>query len=325
MACATFATDRAATQELKPRLEVRQPTLKIQVITNVNNGAGLQRDAALLADSLKKLGHEPILKQVRDSHTSELCDLNIFLELMERRFFRDAKRNWFIPNPEWWHSEWTDLLPKCDRILAKTRDAEKIFSVLHPRVTFTGFTSPDFLDPLVRRERRFFHLGGHSEMKNSYSILRAWREFHLPYPLTFIWTQLPGPPCTGLVTTRTKVDDAELKALYNSHVFHLCPSGYEGWGHYWHEALSCGANVIGTNHPPMSEFHALARVGAHLSKTQQLASVCVTEPVDIAEIVRKVAHLPEEVLAADRRAARASFERGHLEFTANLEKLLNEH
>jgi hypothetical protein len=42
--------------------------------------------------------------------------------------------------------------------------------------------------------------------------------------------------------------------MLNSHLFHVCPSQYEGWGHCLHEGLGVGAVVLTTDAPPMSYF-----------------------------------------------------------------------
>jgi glycosyltransferase involved in cell wall biosynthesis len=50
------------------------------------------------------------------------------------------------------------------------------------------------------------------------------------------------------------LEDGQLAELQNAHLFHLCTSETEGWGHYIPEALSTGAVVIATDAPPMNEL-----------------------------------------------------------------------
>ena len=64
------------------------------------------------------------------------------------------------------------------------------------------------------------------------------------------WKDLP--PNVTLI--REHLPTQALREIQNSHGVHLCPSRAEGWGHYIHEAQSCGAMVVTTDAPPMNEF-----------------------------------------------------------------------
>jgi glycosyltransferase involved in cell wall biosynthesis len=47
---------------------------------------------------------------------------------------------------------------------------------------------------------------------------------------------------------------AQLRQLQNSHLFHLCLSETDAWGHYLVEALGVGAITLTTDAPPMNEL-----------------------------------------------------------------------
>src|SRR5690242_12948252 len=98
------------------------------------------------------------------------ADVNIFLEVIAYNLIPKAKRNWLIPNPEWFApSRHQEGMPAIEQILCKTKEAERIFSDMFgpSRVLYLGFESADFYDPSLRRIRKFLHVAGQSWYKNS--------------------------------------------------------------------------------------------------------------------------------------------------------------
>ena len=57
-----------------------------------------------------------------------------------------------------------------------------------------------------------------------------------------------GAPAANIDHRIGYLDEAELKRLQNAHVFHLCPSETEGFGHYLVEAMGIGAGTDGAFH-----------------------------------------------------------------------------
>src|SRR5690606_10342903 len=92
-----------------------------------------------------------------------------------------ARRNLWVPNPEWFKPCWRDDLGDLSGTLCKTHHAEDIFAGLGCRPRFVGFTSEDRLDRAVPRQRRFLHLAGKSPVKGTEAVLEAWRR-HPEWP-----------------------------------------------------------------------------------------------------------------------------------------------
>jgi len=118
--------------------------LKIQLIAR-DNGAGLTRDLAVLADVLeasgcevtvRALGHRgrigTALRMVKARVRRHLklrprFDINLMLERVRPEFFGSARHEVLVPNPEWFNDIWKPFLPAFSLVLAKTRHAERIF------------------------------------------------------------------------------------------------------------------------------------------------------------------------------------------------------
>ena len=239
--------------------------MRFNVCSNINNGVGLERDFRILQEILVEQGH-----QVHPVHYKRIdpsipkADVNIFLEVLETALFPMAKEQWLIPNPEWW-APWdhANTIRNVDHFLCKTKDAVAIFKNLYPdlsnRVHFLGFESRDLYDPTVTRERKFLHVFGQSRYKNTPSVCYAFAKFEVDekrLPLTVVGAypeDIQFARDHKNVTYIQRASESELRQLMNSHLFHVCPSGYEGWGHYIHEGMSCGAVILTTDFPPMNE------------------------------------------------------------------------
>jgi len=189
--------------------------------------------------------------------SSERYDVNIMLEHLWPEHFYLARHNVVIPNPEWFDQADLRLLSKVDSVWTKTRQSFDAFSQLSCRTEFLGFDSEDRYDPQVERQPNFFHLAGKSRMKGSGRLVKLWAT-HPKWPLlTVLHSRKSAFETVSAANIRYEsryMGDDELKMQQNSHVFHVCLSETEGWGHYIPEALSVGAVVLVTDAPPMNEL-----------------------------------------------------------------------
>lgn len=242
---------------------------RFNIVSNLDNGVGLQKDYEMLKDLLESWGHQ--VKGVHYAKRSQIeeaapADVNIFLEVVSYDLLARnvAPKNIFVPNPEWlapWDHK--NGLPDFNLVLCKTQDAVRILNKLTDaaKVKYIGFESRDLYDESIPRERKFLHIAGQSRYKNTMSTVYAFAK------LTFIDEAMPELTVVGAypdeyafadgsknVKTFQRITDEEMKQLMNSHLFHIMAAGYEGWGHALHEGLGCGAVMISTDHPPMNEF-----------------------------------------------------------------------
>lgn len=301
-------------------------SLRVQIISK-DNGVGLSRDVTILRDAIERArpGCEVVFTDWRDRGKRTKpreYDLNVFLELVNPQFFGDARKNVLVPNPEWYIREWTPHLRRFDEVWAKTRSAEVSFSPYNRSTVFVGWDSVDQWDPAVPKKRQMLHVAGKSSAKGTEQVLEAYRALQTDVPLVVVGDR-EVPKMIGLSHYR-RVDDARLKQLMNESPLHLCPSSYEGFGHYINEARSVGAFVITTNAAPMNElvthhFGMGAAVGSTSVQNLGLHSHVDTE--SLARCIGYASNAWSTVVNIGRRS-RSFFLAGRTDFRTNLNNLL---
>lgn len=184
-------------------------------------------------------------------------DINLFLAPLFPEWLPLARKNVLVPNAEGFAQ--VSWLKHIDLVLAKTRLTERIFQQQGCRTEFVSFTSQDRLDESVpRRPLSFFHSCS-SQYKGTQRMLETWQR-HPEWPrLTAVINNNDLIPpelfdLPNLDAIREPVANEELRELQNAHVFHLCCSEAEGFGHYIMEAMSCRAVPITSDGPPMNEL-----------------------------------------------------------------------
>ena len=297
---------------------------RFNIITNLTNGVGLQREYEILSDVLASAGHVVVGVDYQRAACPP-ADVNLFLETVVPSVFGAAPENWVMPNPEWWLDEYQRALPKLTRILCKTRHAYDLFRELAgDRARYVGFMSRDLHQPDVERKPSFLHLAGSSQFKNTAAILRAWKK--LPYRLTVVSPHFHQQASKlRYVKAYDRVSEVKLRQLMNSRQFHLCPSKYEGFGHYIHEALGVGAVVLTSNAPPMNEIDLptellIPTVPGPFSHLARLHDVT---PQAVIDRVRHVAQLSQPRIRAISRAARSYFEQETSSFRTRFLEVVN--
>ena len=306
-----------------------------------DNGVGLSQDMRLIARVLGDAGIEVHvqpqvgrgkLRKWLGPHGRRLgvaidrlrgkprFDLNLMLEHIRPELLGAARRNAFIPNPEWCVPRDVRLLPAIDTVLAKTRHAEAIFGACGCRVLRVGFTSTDCYQPDVPRTRGFLHVAGRSTAKRTGAVLEAWRR-HPEWPqLTVVQHPRTAEHVVAAGNIVHRVDYlecAELRRLQNENLFHLCPSETEGFGHYLMEALGVGAIVLTTDAEPMNELVTSERgilSPPASTRNDNLATSYLVEVAAIEAAVEAALAMDEASVARRSRAARDFFLRNDAAF-----------
>jgi glycosyltransferase involved in cell wall biosynthesis len=307
--------------------------MKTALILGRINGAGLDRDAALLAAALRQVGMEvrcPLWKDPRTVFRSSLkVDAAFHLERVAPWWWKHkAPLHILIPNQERFPLRLLGKLKRIDLVWCKTRHAAEIFARHHPRVRYLGFTSEDrLLEDITPDYTKFLHLAGRSTFKNTGVLLELWKK-HPEWPrLTLV--QHPGntpkivPFNVDLISHH--LADDELRVLQNTHGLHLCPSLSEGWGHYIVEAMSCRAVTVTTDAPPMNELVGPERgllVPFSHTEARHLGRNFFADPTALESLIDAVITMPEQEKMALGIAARRWFEENKIAFQSCLRQVL---
>lgn len=300
--------------------------MRIHLISR-DNGAGLSTDMSLLHAMLEDAGHE-VYRMDWMVRGMERCDVGIFLELLQPRLLPAMRHAIGVFNPEWFMTAWHRYLNNMTQIWAKGVEAYDAFGALgHEHRTYlTGFLSQDLWDPTHARQDKCLHLKGHSDLKNTDSVLQAWRE-NPDLPELIIVSNNPVENLPRNVTLMSRVTNEQRNRLMNECYVHLCPSRAEGWAHYITEGVSTGAAVIATDASPMNE-QVRPEFGFLIQPADSHARGMVREydvkPDDIANAVRSAIAMDK-----NERAKRSALARRHIlgrneEFKNNALRLLGE-
>jgi GR25 family glycosyltransferase involved in LPS biosynthesis len=298
------------------------------------NKYGLTRDAEILAGQLHAQGQTAIIVQMGARSRLDrllrrpIAHRAIHLERILPEFRGAAEETVLIPNQEWFRPRHVSRLTWIDRVLAKTREAERIFSGLGCNTFLLGFISPDRNDPSVRPDfGRFFHLAGGSFLKGTARLISVWAH-HPEWPELTIVKSAGAPlvdvPKNVRLITDYLSDDA-LKDLQNNCGVHLCPSEVEGWGHYIVEGLSCGAVVVTTDAAPMNElitpdFGVL--VGYDKTEPRKLGTRYMVEEDALERAITDLLSMDEGMKRQMGRRARSHYEALDAAFRHNVAQLL---
>jgi hypothetical protein len=299
--------------------------VRFNIISNIGNGVGLQRDYELLSRLLIERGHQVVGVDFR-SASAPSADVNIFIETLAPKLIRMAKANWIIPNSEWWYSQlWDGFLPVVNRVLCKTRDCLKIWERKTPgKAEFTGWEAEDIYRPEVERVDSFLHLAGKSNMKGTEAVIRAWVENDLPHNLTVVSNGNIQIQHRSIQYLPWLNRDKAIRLVNQNRFFVMC-SEYEGYGQALYEAASCGSIVITTNAPPVNEMGGLVpecQVAPSSYGRVREAVTAIVDPGSVERAVRAAANLsPVEIRAYSARV-RACFLESRQAFRSRLTAIL---
>lgn len=220
----------------------------INIISRLN-GSGLSKDVEILKSCISS----PTRFVPFDAGgRAPMADINLFAEVFDPKNLDSAKKNYIIPNQEWFYDAWRKYIPAFDLILCKTKLAYRNFSAAGGKCVFTSFTSHDRYLP-IKKLPVLFHCSNNSKTKGTQAIIDTYNRFKDLPRLTMLSKKIKGSaPCIRKIDGF--VEEKLFRIKQNQHQIHLCPSVSEGFGHYIVEAMSAKCVVITTDGAPMNEI-----------------------------------------------------------------------
>lgn len=331
--------------------------LKVNIIA-WNNGGGLSRDVEILASALpahifelslnmspmeaaKTVRHRFVHRGVNLARAlrerngpAQRYDINLFLEDLGPEFYRYARVNAFIPNPEWFRRYQHYFLPGIDVVLCKTRHAVDLFSALGKDARLIGFTSGDRLEKAAKPKDHsgFLHIAGCSWQKGTGALLDVWARYPDWPTLTIVQndktyrqSRVKRVEVPNVRHILERLSEPSLRHLQNSSAVHLCPSEVEGFGHCLVEAMSCGAVILTTDAPPMNEIVTPERgvlVNYNQSRKQRSGTNYRVDPDDLEAKLDLIMRMDDDARKEIGARARAWFEQNDSWFRDHLVQTL---
>jgi len=235
--------------------------MRVNIISNFREKTGLMQDVNLLRAVLAAF--IPDVKVIKVPHMLPECpeaELNIFLEVINPSLFAFARKNVWIPNPEWTYKTWIPYLKMIDEVWAKTQESYDIFKAMGVKTIFTGWSSLDKRWDIS--EKKNYHKAIVPVGRNIYRypkpILQAYDrirqkdpvtykklpELHIVYDPKTMQIYVPPEIADKVVQHSEIMGESEYNSLMKECGLCVCLSLTEGFGHVVNEAMSAGCNLL---------------------------------------------------------------------------------
>lgn len=157
--------------------------------------------------------------------------------------------NILLINEEWIAAFNKDVIKTFDYVIVKSIHAKKILEKYNKNIIVLPFWSIDRYDNNVKVKEKVLHFAGKSIQKGTEYII------DIPevtvHDVTRRFYENENLKCNY---SRFYISDDDVNKMFNEHNLHICTSLYEGFGHYFYEALFCGKRPIATKLPMWLEF-----------------------------------------------------------------------
>lgn len=221
-----------------------------------DNGVGVKVDSLLIKECLDNIFDCDIIDFSIEKIPGEECfdfmsekksDIGIFIQNFDINHLEHNKVNIFIVNEEWLTLEESSFLNYFDYVIVKNDQAKNLIKDLHPNVKTLYFWSRDLYNKTYcSSNENILHFAGRSIQKNTESLLND-TNIHI------FDSRGRFKDVRNELYYTNYISDSKLSRIFNSSFCHVCPSLYEGHGHYMFEGLLCDKNIIASSIPVWTE------------------------------------------------------------------------
>lgn len=235
--------------------------MRVNIIGNHKKNTGVSQDVHILHGMIAHaLGQETEIRHI--PHYYPQCpqaEVNFFIEVVNPALFLFARKNIWIPNPEWTYQTWEPYARMVDEIWVKTREAEKLFSAWSSKVRYVGWTSIDKVMPTQKEFGKAIVPTGKNVWRNPRPIIQVYMAIQRQNPMLFhqlpelhivhVPEAVPLPPLPESLTSKIilhaeVMPEKEYDELVQQCGLCICMSAAEGFGHAMNESMSTGSILM---------------------------------------------------------------------------------
>lgn len=238
--------------------------MKVNIVWHSRKQTGISQDVGILRGILMAVFDKEI-ELFSVNHSMPECqdaDYNIFVEVINPSLFSYARKNIWIPNPEWTYKAWIPYLDMVDEIWVKTQEAMSVFAPLTKTpIRHIGWTSIDKVwNPDTDRKNYYKAIVpvGKNIYRHPKPLLQAYMRFLEKYPSEYVKLPTLHIVYDASVIEITVPEQIKDKVILKGEVLRestydellkecgvcMCFSLAEGFCHAVNEAMSAGCNLI---------------------------------------------------------------------------------
>lgn len=250
--------------------------MRINIIGSFKPNTGLHQDMEILRGIITGILGTDDIKMRRIPHMFPQCDeaeVNIFVEDINPSLFPYARKNIWIPNPDWTRRAWIPYIEMVDEIWAKTHECKEIFEKLtdgRKTVHYIGWSSIDKcmdFNEIKKNYSKALVVTGKNIFRHPRPILHAYRDIYLEDEELFnklpelnivfnpenVMFKVPEEIKSKVNVIGEVLKEEDYNNLLRECGLCVCLSFAEGFGHAVNEAMSAGCNLLLSPIRPFTE------------------------------------------------------------------------